>query len=249
MTFPTGAPAPAVAFPVLEETVGRASAATFAGLSALRRRRVFHLYGVSFTGTLTVHGRQDPRFGASLLDTPAERTCIVRFSRGAGLPEPLPDILGMAVRILGPDETSSAQDLLLVTAGERPVARRMFLPSADYIAHHYSSVLPYRVGNTRQLFGSRPRSRAEARTIDELTSLVVTGQVDVVLDIATPSGPWLPVGTLRLGRSMAPSASERLRFDVANSEPDIQAAGVLNALRRRAYPASQDARLAAATGH
>ena len=69
MTFQTSAPAPTVAFPSLEETAGRASAATFARLSALRRRRVFHPYGASFTGTLTVDGRHDPRFGALLLDT------------------------------------------------------------------------------------------------------------------------------------------------------------------------------------
>ena len=210
------------------------------GSPRLRRRRVFHPYGASFTGTLTVDGRHDAVSGASVLDTPAEHECIVRFSRGAGLPEPLPDVLGMAVRILGPDGTSSSQDLLLVTAGEGPVARRVFHPSADYIGHHYSSVLPYRVGNTTQLFGAR--LGAEARTIDELTSLVVTGQVDVVLEIATPSGPWRPVGTLRLERPMAPSTSEALRFDVANSDPDIRAVGVLNVLRRRAYPASQDAR-------
>ena len=72
MAFPTGAPAPTIAFPALEEAAGRASAATFAGLSALRRRRVFHPYGASFTGTLTVDGRHDARFGASVLDTPAE---------------------------------------------------------------------------------------------------------------------------------------------------------------------------------
>src|SRR5215218_9377927 len=113
MTSQTSAPAPAVAFPALEETAGRASATTFARLSALRRRRVFHPYGASFTGTLTVDGRHDPRFGSLLLDTSAECECIVRFSRGAGMPEPLPDILGMAVRILGRDEASSFQDLLL----------------------------------------------------------------------------------------------------------------------------------------
>src|SRR3954463_12623032 len=98
MTFQAGARAPTVAFPALEETAGRASAATFAGLSALRRRRGFHAYGASFTGTFNVdEARHAARFGATLLDTTGARECIVRFSRGAGLPEPLPDILGMAV--------------------------------------------------------------------------------------------------------------------------------------------------------
>jgi hypothetical protein len=222
---------------------GRVSAAVFATLSAVRHRRVFHPLGASYTGRLVVDGHADAPFGAALLDTPAERECIVRFSRGAGMHEPLPDILGMGLRILGP-EPCQPQDLLLVTAGERPLFRHLFLPTPSYTAHHYSSVVPYRVGGRTRIFGAEPLASTDARTLDDLTALLVAGNLDFVLQAATPTGPWQRIGAITLDRRMEPDAAESLRFDVANRVPDVEPVGVLNQLRRRTYPASQHARLA-----
>src|SRR3712207_8796467 len=40
-------------------------------------------------------------WGAALLDQPGEHEGVVRLSRGAGLPEPLPDVEGLALRLPG----------------------------------------------------------------------------------------------------------------------------------------------------
>lgn len=59
--------------------------------------------------------------GSTLLSAPGVHTAIVRFSRSIGAPRPLPDLLGMSLRVLdayGPDRH---QDFLLVTCGARPL--------------------------------------------------------------------------------------------------------------------------------
>ncbi|HYO61135.1 MAG TPA: hypothetical protein VEU29_04485, partial [Actinomycetota bacterium] len=97
-----------------------ASAAVFAGLSAGRRKRVFHPRGVTFEGTATFHdGNSLPFEGAE----PA----LVRMSRAAGLPQRLPDLFGLAIKLPG-----LGQDLLLVTAGEDAVTRHLLVPTTGF---------------------------------------------------------------------------------------------------------------------
>jgi hypothetical protein len=234
----------------VDATVGRMIAAGFAALSALRHRRVFHPHGAAFEGTVAIHKLVSPRLGAAVLDEPRSHRCVVRLSRGIGVAEPRPDILGIAVRILDVDGDAGVQDLLLVTAGERPILRNVFLPCASYTASHYSSILPVRVGDTTVLVGLRPRSshRPEATEhLDDVARLAAAGRMRFGLEIATPTGPWQPVGTLDLGRRLSDATSESLRFDVFNTARDIRPVGLLNTLRRRTYRASQRAR-AAVTG-
>jgi hypothetical protein len=59
--------------------------------------------------------------GARLLVPGARYDAVVRFSRGGGLPEPLPDALGVAVRLpdaYGPGRT---QDFLVTSSADLPL--------------------------------------------------------------------------------------------------------------------------------
>ena len=56
----------------------------------------------------------------------------MRFSRGAGLPEPLPDILGVAVRVLDSHGPGGHQDFLLATSSGLPVAHHALLPATTF---------------------------------------------------------------------------------------------------------------------
>ena len=58
-----------------------------------------------------------PEIGIPWLDAAATDPAVVRMSRGAGLPAPLPDLLGLAIRLPGGAEPV---DLLLSTTGRRP---------------------------------------------------------------------------------------------------------------------------------
>ena len=136
-----------------------ATAATFGVLSALRGKRFFHPSGVAFAGRVDVE--PGPGYGVPLLDEQRSFEAIARFSRGAGTPEPLPDVLGLAVRILDAHGKGLHQDLLLVTSDRRPLGRHLLLPARGFLSRSYSSVLPYSVGAMgRFCFGADPARSA-----------------------------------------------------------------------------------------
>jgi hypothetical protein len=96
-------------------TLPRAAFATALGVAtAVRGARVFHPYGTTHVATLTVSGGGD--WGAELLDRPAVHQGVVRLSRGAGLPEPLPDVEGLALRLPDLGVGGAPLDLLINSA-------------------------------------------------------------------------------------------------------------------------------------
>lgn len=113
------------------------SASTFAALSALRKKRIFHPVGVAYLGTIQLFAPKE------LPLANGTHRVIARFSRGAGTPEPLPDVLGFAFKILNSEEGD--QDFLLASSGRAPGARNLLLPSTSFFRATYSSVLPYSV--------------------------------------------------------------------------------------------------------
>lgn len=127
------------------------SALTFAALSALRRKRIFHPIGVAYFGTIQL-------FAPKGLPLPkGTHPVIARFSRGAGAPEPLPDVLGFAIKVMSGNERE--QDLLLASSGSAPGTRNLLLPAKSFFRATYSSVLAYSARGERVLFGARADSR------------------------------------------------------------------------------------------
>jgi hypothetical protein len=229
------------ATPLVEATAG-AAAAVFTGIgSALRRARLFHPDGVAFQATVDLEGGEH---GAPLLDEPARRRAIVRLSRGTGVPEPLPDVLGMAVRFLDVHGPEAHQDLLLVTSGGPPLLRHTFAPVRSFDHERWSSVLPYRVGGQLVLLGARPL-RSEGPPVQRLADLaeeVASGRLRFALEMAPVTGSWEILGTIELGARLTDAEAESLRFSAANAGGGVEPAGVLQATRRLAYRASQAAR-------
>jgi hypothetical protein len=207
------------------EGLGAGAAAVFGVLSAARRRRIFHPDGTAYDATLTVHGGSR---GAVLLDEPARRACVVRLSRGLGLHEPLPDILGVAIRVPDVYGPGAHQDLLLATAGSGPVVR-----SVPYLARsgdggHYSSVLPHRIGDRLMYLGARPLSPGTGPRF--------------ALEVAPPLGEWAEVAVVELGPAWDSARSDALRFNPLFTGGGIEPVGLLQTLRRRVYAGSQAAR-------
>src|SRR5829696_3230604 len=91
------------------------SRAVFAGLSRWRGARIFHPHGATVRGELVVGDRQGLA-GTDLFRPGRRAEVLVRLSRGIGLPQPWPDILGIAVRVVDAYGPAAHQDLLLVTA-------------------------------------------------------------------------------------------------------------------------------------
>jgi hypothetical protein len=189
-----------------------ASGAVFGALSQIRRKRIFHPRGEAYRVTVDAPGL--PRLNSG------DGGGVVRFSRGLGLPDPLPDILGIALRTNG-------QDLLMVTSGSRPGARHLLLPTRSWTALPYSTLLAYRLEDRTVMFG--------ARMNDDRRRFTVL--------MAEPTAPWDEIGTVTVEHRLPDEESEALRFNPFHCGAGIEPVGPLNRLRRGAYAGSQEARL------
>jgi hypothetical protein len=226
------------------EAAGYAAGAVLAGVAAIRRGKAVHPHGIVFAAELVVLRVPAGLERAELFAKPGRRPAIVRFSRSLGLPRPLPDLLGMAVRV--PDAYGEArhQDFLMVTSVDAPVAHHAFVPARDAQQRPYSSSLPYRVDHRRLLVGALPREDSprpqNGNELERLIAAAATGRR--VFDLATAQiwGRFVSVAELHVGDQL-PAEADALRFNPYNSGGGLEPAGVLNRLRDYAYPLSQQA--------
>ena len=201
-------------------TLPRSAAATALGLgTALRGARVFHPRGEGYTGTVVADG--GGAWGARLLDEPEAYDVIVRVSRAAGLPEPLPDAIGIAMRFAHLGKDGEPLDLLVNTAGSPAGLRHVFLPVP--LTRTYTSVLPYRTGSGRRIMlGARPDG-------DQRWELLA----------ASVTGPWQRWGALTLGARLPDEQSRELRFLPTLGADDLQPVELFRTLRDWSYRQSQ----------
>jgi hypothetical protein len=209
----------------------------FRTLSRLRGKRVFHPFGVGFAGRLTPTG--EGGFGAVALEREAE--IVVRLSRALGLPEWMPDLWGLAIRVPDAYGAGRHQDLLLVTSGAPPGGRHALLPSRGIGGLPYSTILPYRVGGQTVLFGARALGGRPGPRLGELDEGESDGLV-FELRVAGLRSEWKPLARLTLGERLAPERTERLDFDPTNIGGGLELVGLLNRLRGPSYNASQEGR-------
>lgn len=235
--------------PIASGTPGPAEAvagATFGALSWLRGARIFHPRGVGYSGALRIERAQAGYSGVPLLERPGEHRALFRFSRGGGLPEPLPDVLGLALRLLDVHGRGRHQDFLLVSSADGPLLHHLLLPGLrGFFGQSFSSVLLYRVGGKLRLVGAQPTGRTAGGGSGDLDALVDAGErgdLRFRLALASLSGRWRPVGELDVRARMSDAETEQLAFTPWNAGGGIRPVGPLMGLRRAAYRSSQRAR-------
>lgn len=145
----------------------------FRTLAAVRGAKALHPRGTVHTGRLVRHGLT-PGTGVAWIDEPGTDRAVVRTSRGAGLPAPWPDVLGLALRVESPD--GRPWDVLLSTT----LGRRVPFPRRDARSGLHSSIAAFRGPRGPLLLGARH----------------VGGRFLVA--VATPRGPWRPFAELLL---------------------------------------------------
>lgn len=213
-------------------------------MARLRGGKAVHPHGASYAARLQIDGAAAAPEASSLLSTRAQWPSIVRFSRSLGLPRPLPDLLGMSIRVLGAYGAGAHQDFMLVTSVDLPVLHHVFLPAGDVQQRPYSSSLPYRAGNRTFLIGTRPVADSPRPDgddeLDRLARAAATGALRFELVTAPPLGRFTRVGILHVGKAL-PDSLEALRFNPFNTGGGLEPSGPLNRLRDYAYPLSQRA--------
>jgi hypothetical protein len=192
----------------------RNAAATALGLAtSARGARVFHPRGTARGCRLTVTGGLG--WGARVLDEPAAHDGVVRLSRAVGLPKPLPDVDGFALRLPGQGRDGAPLDLLVNSAW-----RFAFVPSV--VAPTWSAILPHRTGTGRHvLIGARPDG-------DGFAMLA-----------AAPLGRWRQWGRLALDGPLPDETADTLRFAPTVGADDLRPVALFSGLRARSYEQSQ----------
>lgn len=172
-----------------------------------------HPEGRLVTGTLRRHGSPVPS-GSSWVDEAGEDLVVARLSRAIGLPQALPDIYGLAVRV---PSGASTGDLLFASTGWGRVGRYVLSFGGHVGARPMTTLLPYRTSQGAVLLGA---SATSPSTFE--------------LWWSRGSGPWHCFAELELseGRDADPVVS----FDpVRNRLPGLEQYPAVVRLREPAY--------------
>jgi hypothetical protein len=222
-----------------------ASAGIFGAVSVLRGGRSLHPNGMAFRARIEIDPEPPGLRSSPLLHRARTLTGVVRLSRSLGLPEALPDIYGLALRVEDAHGRGRHQDLMFTTGGENALARHVpFLFARGFAGRTLSTVLPYRIGARRWVFLARAEEAGDPlRTLAEATRAAGRGALAFELSVA----PVLGGAPRRLGRVVLEEALPReeegaLAFTIDHAGGGIEPVGAINALRPAAYRASQAAR-------
>ena len=217
----------------LARAAGQLVGLPLAGVARMRHGKPMHPRGAVFSAVLERWGSgTGVAWGVSWLDAAEPRAAVVRLSRGAGLPSPFPDLLGLAVRL--PSDTGPPVDLLLSSTGRSPLGRLLPAPRRDAAAF-YSSIMGYRSDRGTLRLAALPEDDAVSSEPGPLAHEVARDGVSFTLAAAEGRGRWVPFGRLVLGDPAEP-LDPGIRFDaVLNPPPGLVADGPMARFRSPAY--------------
>ena len=201
--------------------VGTALSGTIRTMAALRpAAKPLHPEGLVVTGTLERRGSAVPS-GSAWVDEPGRDEVVVRLSRAIGLPDAVPDIHGLAVRVPTP---AGVGDLLFASTGWSPLGRFVLTFGGGPESRPLTTLLPYRTAAGPALLG--------VRAIDP--------QV-YEMSWCRPRGEWQPFAELKLTDDEAPN--QAMSFDpVRNQLPGLTQYAWVRRLREPSYRTARRSR-------
>lgn len=236
------------------EVIGRTWVPAIATISRARRARMFHPVGHTFEGRVErtavggfdelgrrLAGRVLARCSGALWKHPIERF----------------EVLGIALRFRSGNRAFDAaaepgdQDLLFATilSPWTMIVSPFTTNAHDFLANIYYGVSPFTIANgarvklrLRPLRGSDHDGAGDTSRTDRLRRDVLDGRAVFVLEARpTLALDWHPVARVVLEREIDID-QEALRFDPFRIGAGVAPSGLVHAIRRAVYPASQWAR-------
>ncbi len=200
---------------------GAALGAVFGAAAVVRRTKPLHPQGRVGDGGLEVTVPQ-PDLGVPLLADVGEHRCTVRWSRAMGLPRPLPDFEGLALRFESPG--GEPADLLLASTGTGAVSRFVLVPRAPGRHGPQTTLLPVASRAGKSLMFQVTPAAGTAPDEEPPTRFEVA--------VATSGSTWRTVGSLEVRWG----PDRPMRFDpVEHLLPGTEQYPVVRVLREPAY--------------
>ncbi len=179
------------------------------------------------------------------LDSPGRYPVMGRWSRALGLPERVPDAVGLALRTK--DADGHTVDLLLTTSGSGRLTRRVPRLRGNATGGPYSTLLDYEVGDHQGVVSAFPVDGAAPvpATLHGFAQALSLGSVRFTIRVGGPRGNWRTLGVLTMREHTHPHAAVQPAFDpYANCLPLFHPTRCLANLRRAAYQGSREGRRA-----
>lgn len=233
------------------EWIGKSWAPAIGVIAKARHARMFHPVGLTFAGEAIATGTGElAAIGDDLAGRVLARCSAALWKR----PIEHLDVLGMALRFRacdGPELDEHAapgdQDLLFATIiSPLTMFVSPFTTNAhDFLANRYWAVSPFITrSGVRIKLRLVPAAREEGEGLRDqrLRTAVQAGRASLTLEARrTLRRGWEPVAQIVLDHEVD-VAQEELRFDPFRSGAGLEPVGLVHAIRRAAYAASQHAR-------
>ncbi|MFG6504072.1 hypothetical protein [Microbacterium sp. P05] len=222
----------------LAGVAGRALRALFAALLLVRRPRPIHARGRMLRGELVWLGTP-VRSGIQWIDEPAPGPVelTARLSRSIGLPAPLPDVIGLALRL---EADGRPADIELASTGFGPATRFALLAHRSPSSARLGTLLPYRSDLGPLLLCARTVSEPLPSGGSALDEALRRAPWRLRLSFAHGRGLWHPFADLSLAL-VDPQPIDDLRFDaVRRALPGAGTYAWVRALRQPSYHLAQD---------
>lgn len=183
------------------------------------RRRLIHRQGALFDGVFAGDGGVQP--------------ALVRISNTFGWPKPLPDWVGLGIRLMGPDGDSDLDiDLLLASSSPEPDLWTRLRPNRDVLGCSFTTAVRYTVDGTEPVVLAAVPTDGRSASLPELMNGAVHCPIRYRLQTGDEPGSWQPFGELVLQERIDDDPG--LRF-----HPPADAEGVVATLRRWVYARAQ----------
>ncbi|MET4636851.1 hypothetical protein [Mycetocola sp. 2940] len=192
--------------------VGHLLANVFALLQRWRHPRPIHPHGVALEGTVRFLTGSAPT-GLSCFDDPvsAEIAVSARASRSLGVPAPLPDVIGLALRLSLP---TGPADLVLASTGFGFPSRFWLAFQRSPSRARFTTLFPYRSARGPVLIAARTIEPASLPTEPSALARALEKTTwRLRLYSATTAGRWYPFAIVELGRSPEQAIDTSDRFD------------------------------------
>ncbi|GLJ62953.1 hypothetical protein GCM10017576_30840 [Microbacterium barkeri] len=207
--------------------------ALFSGLVRVRHPRPVHPHGVALTGEMRWLGPSGS--GIAWVDEPPSgpQRVSARASRSIGVPAPLPDVIGLALRV---DDERGPVHLALASTGRGPVSRWLLMTHRSPSSAWLSTFLPYTGSRGSLLLAARPLAPSDLPSEPSaLAAALRETPWRLLLHVATPTGRWHPFAELTLWHETgALDTSERIDVG-AHIPPGATVGSWIHAIRDPSY--------------
>ncbi len=203
----------------------------------VRHARVFHPRGIKLAGRFHADTEFEPWFGTG------ERAVIARLSKGIGTPGAVPDVMGLAFRVLDRDE--NPWDFALATTGTGTVGRFVITAARGWSSARYGSLLPYRFGDAglTWLFAEPAVPQPGSASLQAMSEHLRDHDVRFEITASGLGAAPRRVGELTLHHADAHEHRTDFFDPILNHPGDIALEpGVVTRLREFAYEGSREGR-------